>query len=210
MYLGGLSQPAEVLGKYLASSVPKEAFASLHPSASYEVALDVTTTNGPILAITVDDTSPGGAQGALTSVLSSIPAGLATLEQSASVPDGSSIATMTLARDSQSTPITKDTVRAVGAVGAAGAVGVALLVGAADTILARMRRRRRATESNDDASGTSNHETDTGGPGNSSVVGLGPGRRASRLRPTGTDDIEAGSEIANPLHRGRHQHRNLS
>lgn len=189
LYLGGLSQPAEVLAKYLASSSPKETFADKYPTASYDVSLDVTTTNGPILAIVVDDRSSDGAQAGLTAVLASIPEGLAALEQSASVPDGSSIGTMVLARDKESTPVTKSTLRAVGAVGVAGAVLVVLGVGLADTVIVRLKTKRRRGSNAPHPASPQGQDHQAMRPSEQSVVSLGTGRRAPRLRPTGSDPL---------------------
>lgn len=144
--LANLDMPASVVAAYLDGDDARERISLIAPTADYTVELD-PSVRGPIVLLTVEDTTPAGALRVLDTVLDSVPAALTDLQDQLDVPARATIASMRLAVDSEAEPVTRTTLRAV--VAAAG-FGVLVTVAGAvafDTLLRRRASARRESGS---------------------------------------------------------------
>ena len=99
-------------------------------------------TSGPVLLLTVDDTTPAAALRSAGIVLSEVPTTLSELQRSANVPTSALITSSVLTQDQQAKVVRKTQIRAL-LVAAAGGVGFTLvLVAMVDAFLRRRRDRR--------------------------------------------------------------------
>lgn len=192
LYLGGLEQPAEIVTKYLDADAPREALAATEPTAVYAVALDQSSTSGPVIAVTVQDVTPEGAVRVLNEVLDSIPAALRTLEESIAVPEGSSIGSMRLSVDETPSTVTKESLRAVMAAAAVGSLSTVLGIAVLDGFLRRRAAKRRVRRADVPAA------TDVP-PGEDSRAGRGTSPSAA----PGPGGSEPAEHVTSPLVRGR-------
>jgi hypothetical protein len=155
LQLTTLDAPASILINRLNGSDVQDRIRQQHPEATYLAAPDMSM-RGPVVAITVTDTTAEGAMNTLDDVLAMVPEVLTSLQKQVNVPNRAQVTSMPLAVDGEPTVITRATARAQVA-----AFGLGLLLTLAGTVgidtLLRRRSIRRA--SSEDAS-PDEHGTD--------------------------------------------------
>jgi hypothetical protein len=152
LYLGGLSQAADVLVTTMSSANELDPILDGHPGAEIVVSRD-PATSGPMLLTRVTARTDADAQQILTAVIARTEHALDNLQDVDGITAGNRIGIKTITLDEQSTLQQKT--RLLGVVGSGLAVGLlALLVAALVDGLSTRRRRRAAPASSDAGAGS--------------------------------------------------------
>ncbi len=164
LYMGGLEQALGVLTVKLNSPAVRETIESSFPEASYSTARD-SSTNGPIILISVSGASEADTLGTLQSVVSAVPTTLADLQDSLSLESSARISSMSLAQDETVTVTNGTRTRALLAVIAFGGAASLMLTGLLDRLLIRRGNRRASpTRSHPGRRGTKSRRDRTSTP----------------------------------------------
>lgn len=139
LQLTTLDAPASLVMDRLNGSDVGDRIREDHPEATYLAAPDMSM-RGPVVAVTVTDTTPEGAMDTLDDVLALVPEVLATLQKQVNVPRRAQVTSMPLAVDGEATPITTATKRAQVA-----AFGLGMLLTLSGTVGIDTLLRRRST-----------------------------------------------------------------
>jgi hypothetical protein len=143
--LGGLDTVSGVVAKAMADRNVQLGIRDAGGTGSYTLVPDLAA-GGPVLLITVEDATPGGALATLDVIAKQLPRTLAQLQTSTGVRESSLIRSKPITRDDVAQPVRKSQIRALFAAVAAGLAGTVLLASVLDGFLGRRsddRRRRR-------------------------------------------------------------------
>jgi hypothetical protein len=141
LQLGGLNQVADILTRSMMAQSTSESVQQSHPTATYAVAPD-PATSGPILVITAEDHTAGGAASTLSDVMALLPRQLGDLQEALGYTGEKQITSTVLAKDNQPKTIRKAQVRAIIAAVGAGLVLTGLVVALIDGLIERRHRTR--------------------------------------------------------------------
>ncbi|HST64959.1 MAG TPA: hypothetical protein VLM05_07200 [Mycobacteriales bacterium] len=143
--LGGLDTVSGVVAKAMADRNVQLGIRDAGGTGSYTLVPDLAA-GGPVLLITVEDTTPGGALATLDVIAKQLPRTLASLQTSTGVRESSLIRSKPITRDDVAQPVRKSQIRALFAAAAAGLAGTVLAASVLDGFLGRRsdeRKRRR-------------------------------------------------------------------
>jgi hypothetical protein len=143
--LGGLDTVGGVVSKAMADRKVQLGIRAAGGTGTYTLVPDLAA-GGPVLLITAEDVTPGGALATLDVIAKQLPRTLASLQTSSGVRDSSLIRSKPITRDDVAQPVRKSQIRALFAAAAAGLAGTVLLASVLDGYLGRRsdeRRRRR-------------------------------------------------------------------
>jgi capsular polysaccharide biosynthesis protein len=188
--LGGLQAAADVLARAMSDGQTYQQLRSQGVTGTYTVARDLTTS-GPILLVVADDSTAAGALATMNGILSQAAPRLSLLQDDLSVPQNTRLTSNVFTQDSAASTQRKSQIRAVLVAFAAGVFITIMLVSAADSVLARRRRRAlaRSASGRPDGDGTD--------PGGAPVTSRRHGIPGSATGPTGrTARAGAGSPAA--------------
>ncbi|TDD70945.1 hypothetical protein E1262_07375 [Jiangella aurantiaca] len=132
--LGALDMPARIIVSFLDSPSARAGIEEAVPSVDYEVAME-EATRGPVIAIEVTASTPGGAMTALQDIAEAVPNTLARLQLELDVPAASAVTSMPLTMSTEAVKDTGGTTRAV---------VVAIGTGLAATVVATLSTDRLA------------------------------------------------------------------
>lgn len=141
LYIGGLSQAADVVVLALGSNNVLDTIAEEHPEVAVEISRD-TSTSSPVIVITVtaaDDSEGEAVLGTLVDETADI---LADLQDQESIASDNRITVHTVTVDGQSVLEQKDRMTTTAAAGAIGVVLTLVLAAAVDGLIISRRRRR--------------------------------------------------------------------
>lgn len=136
--LGGLEPATSVLARTISSGDAARDLQSSGSTGTYAVGQDPLTA-GPVLLVTIEDSTSAAALKTLDVVLKQLPRTLQQLQVQVGVPATSMIKSSIISQDSQPQIARKSQVRAVLVAGAAGAAGTALAAALLDGLLLRRR-----------------------------------------------------------------------
>lgn len=146
LYMGGLEQALGVLTVKLNSPAVQRPIAETYPDVQYTTTRD-SSTNGPIVLISVTGSSSEDTLGALRYVLDAVPDTLASLQDALDLSPGARMTSMPLAMDEQAEVSDSTRTRMLLALAALGSAGSLLVAGQFDKVILRRRARRSDRQS---------------------------------------------------------------
>lgn len=184
LYLGDLTQTRDVLMRRLRSGEVANVVAK-EPDVTYDVSPDLGSS-GPVVVVSVSAPSPRAATSTISAIQKLVPSLLKRLQTELGIQSKDQIESFVLTRATSATVAHKAQIQAaIMAVGAVGGLGF-LVIGLVDGLVLS-RRRRRASETEDDPLASD---------GPDSVVAARTARRARRRRVRAADPdlAEAGDD----------------
>jgi len=139
--LSGLEQPAGILVAYFSSASARQVITDQAPNAEYEVAID-DSTRGPVIAVSVTDSSPEETLSTLNYIVDQVPIELARLQQQVDAPLAATIGSMPLTVDGEAERDLSGTIRLAIAAVVVGLVLTGVVAFALDGLILRRRLRR--------------------------------------------------------------------
>lgn len=150
IYIGGLTQAADVVVRALGSNNVMESIAEEYPGAQVQVSRD-PSSSGPMILITVTAPTDEGASAVLDALVAQTAVVMEELQDLEEIPQNNRISVIPVTVDEQSVPQQRNRVTAAAAAGMGGVVLVLLLTVLVDgLIISRARTRRRQVGSPSD------------------------------------------------------------
>lgn len=136
--IGGLQPTADTLARAMTDAGLQDDLFAAGATGEYTVLLD-PISKGPVLLVTVKDSSPTSALTTLNLLGREIPKVLAGLQDKLSVPSRAAVSTMVIAQDKQANLVLKDRIRLFGAI-----VGLGLGITFGLLVFLESRARQRS------------------------------------------------------------------
>ena len=147
--LGGLGPAGDVLAKALTDSSSQDQFGAAGMRGTYNVGPDPASA-APLIAISVEESSPAATLRSLELVLARLPVELRELQLDSGVTSDALISASVVTQDNTVETIRKPLIRALLVAIAGGAAGTLLSIALVDSWLLRRRQRRRMEHRADD------------------------------------------------------------
>jgi hypothetical protein len=184
--LGGLDVVAGVVARAVTDRATQEDVVASGGTGTYTVKLD-QAAGGPVLLVTVEDTTSSGTLRTLDIVTQRLPKTLADVQAAADVSGKALIGSRPITRDTTTETVRKPQIRALLAVTAVGLAGTVLLASFIDGYLLRRAQRRKAPPLRRARSSGSNGRPASRG----SVLSSGlPGTNGHRVVPGSTSAVD--------------------
>lgn len=145
LYIGGLSQAADVLARAASSQTVLDPIVKADPGSTVQIQRDASTS-GPVIAVSVNTPDAAGAGPTLDRALAAISSTLTELQDKEHLPADRRITVSQLAADTKNTAETKTQLIATGAAAIAGVAATLMLTLFIDGLmLSRSQRSKKST-----------------------------------------------------------------